>query len=730
MRKERKRRGLQHKIFLSIIGLLVLSTVLHMVIATSQLLKQVQEATSTSMKQRQTMQDYAANVMSTEMASAMMEETRLQAVILNRFFYEMSLNTFLLASNLQWVYETGNSKGTELDLDLDKIVVGEPGFDINSDLFIVNAENVDLKDPEIAKELELVNKSGPLLKDMAQANFNYTYCFFVSKKGYIIFAGDTAQSMLDENGQIRHVPLDSLEWYDEEWGVYEVPYCIGVYEDPYIVEDAVVGFEGVKAHDELIGFAGLVIPFDILEQIHTAGDLQSNGHSCVINDEGQVVFSEMEDGLFAVKEEEADLRECENEEVAALVTKALNGESGVQPVTIDGYSYLLAYAYMNSVGWCRLELLDHERIDNAVEKMMLRFDEIAAEGSRNVWKTGGNSLVFSALMTVFVLLLAMVLAHLYGKKLVKPLASMTKGISELEGEDTFEIRPEYCTGDEVEQLAEAFSSLSDRTKLYIHEITEYTAERERLDTELSLGRRMQKNMLPKEFPAFPDRKDFEIYATMTPAKEVGGDFYDYWLLDEDHLVLVIADVSGKGVPGAMFMMVTRSVIRTYMLLEKTRKPSEILRDCNQWLCNNNEEEMFVTMWLAEMSLTDGTITACSAGHNKPVWAKDGSRFEILKDKHGLVLGASKKATYTDYEIKLDRGGILFQYTDGLVEATDADNNLFGSQQMVDSLNRRNNKSLKELLTGLQQDVDGFVGEVDQFDDLTMLAVRYNGKEET
>ena len=245
------------------------------------------------------------------------------------------------------------------------------------------------------------------------------------------------------------------------------------------------------------------------------------------------------------------------------------------------------------------------------------------------------------------------------------------------------------------------------------------------EKELNTAAGIQADSLPSVFPAFPERTDFDIYASMDPAREVGGDFYDFYLLDEDRLCLLIADVSGKGVPAALFMMSAKILLQSYAQAEHS--PASILRKTNDRICAGNEKDMFVTVWLGILDLRTGLLTAANAGHEYPVIHRKGQSFELLKDKHGFVLGGMENLKYREYEIQLSAGDEIFLYTDGVPEANNAANVLYGTDRMLDALNRSNAEDLKGLLGAVRQDVDRFADGAEQFDDLTMLCLRYLGK---
>ena len=243
-------------------------------------------------------------------------------------------------------------------------------------------------------------------------------------------------------------------------------------------------------------------------------------------------------------------------------------------------------------------------------------------------------------------------------------------------------------------------------------------------TELNLATDIQASMLPSIFPVFPNRKEFDLHASMDPAKEVGGDFYDFFMIDDDHLGMVIADVSGKGVPAALFMMSSKILIADHALMGGT--PSEILTRVNQQINGNNKTHMFVTVWLGILEISTGKLTTANAGHEYPMINVNG-KYEILKDKHGIAIGALPKAKYTDHELTLKKGDSIFVYTDGVAEATDSKNELFGTDRTLEALNALpQGISQKDVLQGVRKAVDAFVKEAPQFDDLTMVGFKYYG----
>ena len=250
------------------------------------------------------------------------------------------------------------------------------------------------------------------------------------------------------------------------------------------------------------------------------------------------------------------------------------------------------------------------------------------------------------------------------------------------------------------------------------------SELDRLDKELELAADIQLSALPMNFPPFPEKKEFDLYAFMNPAKEVGGDFYDFFLIDDNHLGLVIADVSGKGVPAALFMMVSKTLIKNQLI--SGCDPAEALDHVNLQLCERNSSMMFVTVWAAVVEISTGKGIACNAGHENPCIFRAGTSFELLKYKHDTVLGVSKKAKYHTREFELHPGDCVFVYTDGVPEANNVSGKMFGEERLAATLNQDPEQSPKDLIHRLHDAVERFAGGAEQFDDITMLCLKYYG----
>ena len=342
-----------------------------------------------------------------------------------------------------------------------------------------------------------------------------------------------------------------------------------------------------------------------------------------------------------------------------------------------------------------------------------------------------NTYIGKILIVMIVLMILVIIGQsIYLHRVfLRPVTKITEEASRFSHENNLpkkKLTEKVRNNDEIGVLAGSIDRMEERIVKYVDDLTKVTAEKERISTELNLATKIQASMLPGSFPAFPDRTEFDIYASMDPAKEVGGDFYDFFLVDDDHLCMVMADVSGKGVPAALFMMASKIILANYAKMGKT--PSEILTAANAAICASNREDMFVTVWLGILEISTGRLTAANAGHEYPVLMQPDGKFGLYKDKHGFVIGGMAGLKYKEYTIDMKPGSKLFLYTDGVPEATDAEKQLFGNERMVSALNEKPDQSPQEILKTVRSSVDAFVKDAEQFDDLTMLCLEYKGKD--
>ena len=342
--------------------------------------------------------------------------------------------------------------------------------------------------------------------------------------------------------------------------------------------------------------------------------------------------------------------------------------------------------------------------------------------------TDRESFLRSIVVMLAAVTVAFVLYYLWlvNGKIVRPINQLaletTRFIAAKNSTQEIEVNvPVIRTGDEIENLAEAIQTMERDIDHYIENLKTVTAEKERIEAELNIAAHIQASMLPSVFSDLSERTEFDLYASMNPAREVGGDFYDFFLVDDDHLALVIADVSGKGVPAALFMVITKTLLKNEMQVSRT--PKEVFDRVNIQLCENSEDDMFVTAWIGIYEISTGLLTYVNAGHNPPLLKKANGEFESLGMFPGFVLAGMEDVCYEQEEILLESGDVLYLYTDGVVEAMDANHALYGVDRLKAVLNRNGDLAPETLLKRVKEDVDVFVGGGEQFDDITMVGVR-------
>lgn len=361
-------------------------------------------------------------------------------------------------------------------------------------------------------------------------------------------------------------------------------------------------------------------------------------------------------------------------------------------------------------------------------------DKLSVESSSvGLW---GQIYLFQTLALNFYFALSMGFMWFTEKKISRPVENLARVAhsyyGEHSGEEDRQKLLDACreySGDntEVGDLARSYISMVEDIGGYVTNLQKVTAEKERINAELSLASSIQAHMLPCIFPAFPDRDEFDVYASMTPAKEVGGDFYDFFMVDDSHMAVVMADVSGKGVPAALFMVIAKTLIKNYA--QSGIKPEEVFTTVNRLLCDGNKAGLFVTAWLGVLELTTGKLTYVNAGHNPPLIKQNGGEFTYLKSRVSFVLAGMETIKYRQNEITIAPGDRLFLYTDGVTEATNSSIELYGEERLSAFMNSHSGENAEEILHDLKADIYAFQGEAPQFDDITMLMLDYKKKME-
>ena len=705
--------GLQQKILnLVLIFLLALMAVYAgvSIYQSNRLTRIVNDASS---EQQEAIEKVSGNTMHQVIDGSMTKTNALQAYIADDMFIDIKTDVATLQSLATGLFEhMGSFEPAEAALP-------DPAKDGTLSAQVLCEEGVDYTKSEYLGTAAHMSET---MIAMCERSEYLSNCFIGLADGTLLCVDKYSASKFDESGKLTPFAVRERPWYTGAVEAGELWFS-GIEADTYTDNIGVECSAPIYKDGKVIGVVGADLFLNSMsDYVNSTSD--QGGYICVINGSGNVIFAPEGNGVFDVRlsDEASDIRQSDNKELAEFVSAVLNEQQSLTEITVGGKVYYMTGSPMPTIGWAVVSFIEKDITEQPTQQMMNEYDRINQEASSKFDEGARYSKNTTLVMIGIILVLGTVAALAVAGRVVKPLERMTQRMSELSDNDLlFEMEDTYRTGDEVEMLAEAFAALSKKTTDYINQITVITAEKERIGTELELATKIQADMLPNIFPAFPERPEFDIHASMTPAKEVGGDFYDFFLIDDDHLAMVMADVSGKGVPAALFMMMSKILVGNYAMMGGA--PSKVLEQVNTQICKNNDEEMFVTVWLGVLEISTGRVTAANAGHEYPIIRKPGGKFELFKDKHGFVIGGMDGMTFKEYEFTLEKGGTLFLYTDGVAEATDTNNELFGTDRMLETLNKDPDASPKELLKNMKQAVDEFVGEAPQFDDLTMLGLK-------
>ncbi|MCR5792841.1 MAG: SpoIIE family protein phosphatase [Lachnospiraceae bacterium] len=712
--------GLQQKIINLILNVLAALIALFVVVSLYQQNSLNNIVKSTSEKQQDAISTTSENTMKAVIDASMSQSTSLQGSVTDSVFSDMKENVLMLQA-----YATGLFEKGELHRDI-TIQPPDKSKDGTPTIQLLHEYNVN---PEDSNLLPVISVMGDVMLSMFENTEAMNGCYIATADGNLMFVNDRSATYVKSDGTLLNIDVRRRQWYLKAVETGELVFT-GVELDSGTEIPTLEIAAPIYRDGELVAVVGADIFLDSVKG-YVNRNATKNNFICILNEKGQVIFSPQKEGCFEVKPttEAESLLQSDNKRLATLVEKSLKEQTKVELVAIDGKDYYISGVPLSTVGWTILSVTDSDAAKEPTKTMLDKYETINNEAFNSYEKKAKRLFyTFLAILAV-VIVLAVTFAAVLSKRVVKPLEKMTMRINALrEGDTLFVMEDDYCTGDEIEILAQTFATISERTQNYIKQITHITAEKERIGTELELATRIQADMLPNIYPAFPERSEFDVYATMTPAKEVGGDFYDFFMIDDDHLGLVIADVSGKGVPAALFMMISKILVQNFAMTGRT--PSQVLESVNDQICSNNKEGMFVTVWFGILTISTGKLLAANAGHEYPVLTNENGEFALVKGKHGFVIGGMEHMKYKEFELDLSVDSRLFVYTDGVPEATNAEGEMFGTDRMLAALNKDSHASPEKILANVREAVDGFVKEAEQFDDLTMLCLEYKGKQQS
>ncbi len=713
--------GIQNKIFNLVLFTILAIMVIYGIVIVHQSNRLSVIVSETNEKQAASLGSISESTMTSVIESSLSRSTRLEACIADDLFEHL-----IDEVNLMWDYADKLYADPGIYPDAE---VSPPQAYMDGRLYtqLMTEEGVDLNAAAVAADAALIGNMSGLLESLYSSEDQINACFIGTENGIMLISDEVAGTKINDDGSPITFPIRERPWYAGAAGSGET-FMTELYADGFTGS---LGLTCSRPVYDPSGRLKAVVGADLFlgsMQEAVEGSREGGSFICVINDTGHVVFSPETEGIFKPSDigSSDDLRNSPDAELAAFVRDAMAGETDVRLVSTSQGEFYMAGAPMESVGWAVISLVAREAAEQPTVTMQERYAEIneaAMERYEHSVKSGRTMILASMMiMTVLAIASALILAG----RIVSPINRMAEAARQISGDDpVFKMEDAYRTGDEIEILADSFVELSARTRRYVQDITQITAEKERISTELNVASQIQADMLPSIYPAYPDRDEFDLYAAMDPAREVGGDFFDFFLIDDDHLVLVMADVAGKGVPAALFMVIAKTLIKNRAQMGGS--PSEILGYVNDQLCDGNESNMFVTVWMAIVELSTGEVRASNAGHEHPAIRHEGGGFEFVIYRHSPALAVMEGMKFEEHSFTLVPGDSLFVYTDGLCEATNAREELFGGDRAIEALNREPGAEPRRILDNVSAAVNEFVGVAEQFDDLTMLCMTYYGK---
>lgn len=593
------------------------------------------------------------------------------------------------------------------------------------------APGIDENDGKIATEIGLTANISDWLTRIYMGSDMVVATYVASASGFTV--------MVDARSEKKFLPGENfparVDFRQRPWYTEAVKRNSLLYTEPYL--DAYSDNRAITCampyYDENGKIAGVVGAGMFLSHINTivlSTKVGSTGYGFIMNNDGRVLFSPKSKGALKITSNSAPtLLEAGDENLRNIAKQMSEGEVGIAEIVIDDTPCYLAYGPLRALNASFGIVMEKEEISASA----IANEELIEKSTKDFLSTLNHSMysIFLGILVImfFLLIAVSFIGNYLAERFARPIKILNEGVREI-ASGNLNKKLEITTSNEIEELAASFNFMTDELKAHIDNLTRVTAERQRIATELSVATNIQESMLPNFFPAFPDRKEFDIYASMHAAKEVGGDFYDFYMVDKRHLMITIADVSGKGVPAALFMVISKIVLQNYALAVKGKiSLTEIVSKANDQLEKNNDAMMFVTAFVGMLNIETGEFKFVNAGHNPPlIYRAKEDKYSYLKLERNFVLGGMEDLTFKGQSIVFEPGDKIFLYTDGVTEALSADKELFGEDRLIETLNSNEvrNEGVKETLVKVKEALTSHVKRAEQSDDITMMSVIYNG----
>lgn len=572
----------------------------------------------------------------------------------------------------------------------------------------------------VAKDLVLSSAMDDFMISVLMSNPNLHDCNLATPQG--LFRRFPWSDKIDRKYDVRH-----RSWFkraiDQGGPGWSEPYA-GVITRHLRVNCSAP----VKKDGRIVAVIGLSVPLAIIQERIIKMRINKQGKAYLVSRDRRILARE---GLATDRDNWSEKQTGEyfsfddQKTMPELDKKLASGSPGIMRGIVNKQDSFVAYAPSSTTGWSVLFVLPVEAVYapiRATEKAIVTQSKAA---SSLVYHHIGISMAMLTVVFLLVLAAVTVISRRLAQRITAPILALEEGAMII-GDGNLEHRLQVESGDEIQQLGETFNRMAGDLAQYIHDLTVATASRERIQSELKLATDIQVSLLPRSFPPFPERKDIDLYALMDPAKEVGGDFYDFFFLDDHRICLIIGDVSDKGVPAALYMMVAKTLLKSEALRDAT--PAEILERTNSILVLDNESSMFVTVFCAILDTDNGQLDCANAGHLPPVIQQADGSTACHCFSPGFVLGPMPDISYKTELITLQPGELLLLYTDGVNEAVNPALEEYGEQRLLTCVKSYPAGTPEQIIHAIRAEVQTFANGAPQSDDITMLALRYLGKQ--
>jgi len=570
--------------------------------------------------------------------------------------------------------------------------------------FLLYSSDADKEN--LSKEAGVTANIGLTLHRITSRDDVVSDAYYATDSG--LFFVSSNKKFLVENDSFDYKQRD---WYKNAKKSGEI-YISKVHSDPFGRDEIICITKPVYSENgEFIGVAGVNIRAEKFKE--------------------QLAYTDFLDCCFTIFDENGEFvissEKCSSEtgkDIAGFISEDIfRTPSGTKHLEIEKQHIHIAHARLKEHKWIVVAYMNNEIA--AAPSIMLKNGIIALsqEVSDEVMKSMLSTCIFGLVSLILLLVLTYILGITLSKKITKPIATLTDSVKNIT-HGNLEFNCDIKTGDEIEDLSDAFRNMTEELKEYIDKVKSESKAKEHHKAELEIAKKIQMSILPNNAKDFDINTEFEIATSIIPAKGVGGDFYDYFMVDDEHLAITIADVSGKGVPAALFMMISKTLISNKT--KPNMSPGEILTEVNRLLCINNDAAMFVTAFLGILNIKTGEFRYSNAGHTPPFVYRYKEGFDNLSVTKNLFLAGDEDTLYKTDSITLDKGDMIFLYTDGVTEASTKEKKQYGKKRLYNLLNSfaAEHMTLEEIIANITEDIYEFVYGADQADDITMLITRF------